>query len=192
MRKTDRVVVFIVGFLLGTVLVSAILMRRSLLDGERDPWERHQEEAAEAGAPALPERVPESIHEGRLLSFGYLPSGEKRKERVWLLRFEDRYPHVRVVEDLETGALRYMAADQIVLEMADGVDVTELRPMLEELGLQLRMFNRGEGVAVISVLGRSIDAVPETLDAVRPWSGLFSSARPDELRFREKTGGNQT
>jgi hypothetical protein len=77
-----------------------------------------------------------------------------------------------------------MAADQISIHLAEGVDVTKLKPMLDELGLRLRMFNRKEDLAVIGVLNTQIDAVPTTLEALQPWSDLFESAEADLLRFQ--------
>jgi hypothetical protein len=77
-----------------------------------------------------------------------------------------------------------MAADQISIHLAEGVDVTELKPMLDDLGLRLRMFNRKEGLAVIGVLNTQIDAVPATIEAVQLWSDLFESAEADVLRFQ--------
>ena len=100
------------------------------------------------------------------------------------LNFKKKYPFVRVTEDLQTGAFEYMAADQIKLKLADGIDVTELKPMLEALNLRLRMFNRKEQIAVIGVLNTEIDAVPVTIEAVQPYATLFSKAEPDFLEFK--------
>jgi hypothetical protein len=61
--------------------------------------------------------------------------------------------------------------------LAEGVDVTKLKPMLDELGLRLRMFNRKEDLAVIGVLNTQIDAVPSTIEALQPWSDLFEFYR---------------
>ena len=77
-----------------------------------------------------------------------------------------------------------MAADQISIYLNEGVDVTELKPMLDELGLRLRMFNRKEGLAVIGLLNTQIDAVPSTIEALQPWSDLFESVEADMLRFK--------
>jgi hypothetical protein len=185
MRNRDRIVVYVVGFLIGMLLVSMILSRRSAKEkAAEDPWVTHNIEMVAAGAEPLPEDLATAIHKGRIIEFGYLPNAEQPEQRVWLLNFKDSYPYVRVVEDLASGEFSYMAADQISLHLAEGVDVTELKPMLDELGLRLRMFNRKERLAVIGVLSTQVDAVPETIAAVQPWNELFDSAQADELQFK--------
>jgi hypothetical protein len=185
MKNSDRIIVYLVGFILGTLLVSMILSRRAAReDAAVDPWLVHNAEAVASGAEPLPETMPASMRKGRIIDFGYLPNAEAPSERVWLLNFEESYPYVRAVEDIETGEFRYMAADQISILLAESVDVTALKPMLDELGLRLRMFNRKERLAVIGVVSTQIDAVPATIAAVQPWAELFESARADELRFQ--------
>jgi hypothetical protein len=81
--------------------------------------------------------------------------------------------------------LRYQTDEELDATIyMKGVDVTELTPMLDDLGLRMRMFNRKEKIAVIGVLSTKIDAVPATIKAVQPWSELFNSAEADELRFQ--------
>lgn len=187
MKNSERIIVYLVGFILGMLLVSMILSRRAAKEEAGvDPWVAHNAEAVAAGAEPLPPGMPASIHKGKIIDFGYLPDAEAPAERVWLLNFEKSYPYVRAVEVIDTGEFRYMAADQISLELAEGVDVTELTPMLDELGLRLRMFNRKERLAVVGVLSTRIDAVPATIEAVHPWRELFVSAKPDVLRFQGK------
>lgn len=177
--------VYLIGFILGILLVSMILSRRARKEAANvDPWVAHNIEAVAAGAESLPDVMPASIHKGRIMDFGYLPDADTPEERVWLLNFDESYPYVRVVEAVASGEFSYMAADQVTIYLAADVDVTELKPMLDELGLRLRMFNRKERIAVIGVLNTQIDAVPATIKAVQPWSDLFVSAKADELRFQ--------
>jgi hypothetical protein len=185
MGKSDRIVVYIVGFVLGTLLVSMIMKRRALKEETRvDPWVTHNAAAVEAGAEALPEGLPEVMQIGKILDFGYLPSEAEPQTKVWHLNFAESYPYVRVTEDLTTGEFSYMAADQILIELADGVDVTALKPMLDELELRLRMFNRKDQIAVVGVLSTEIDAVPATIEAVQPYSELFRAAGPDLIELK--------
>jgi hypothetical protein len=185
MTNRDRIIVFAIGFVLGMLLVSFILQRRAQKEvTSADPWAEHSAEAIEAGAEPLPDAVPEIIRSGRIIDFGYLPDEANARQKVWHLSFRKKYPFVRVTENLETGILQYMAADQILLELADKVDVTKLKPMLDALNLRLRMFNRKEQVAVIGVLNTEIDAVPKTIQAVQPYAELFSTVRPDFIEFK--------
>ena len=187
MSNSDRVLVYLVGFGIGMILVWMILARRAAKEEMAvDPRVVHNAQAVEAGAESLPAAVPAAIHKGKIIDFGYLPSVDVPQERVWLLNFEESYPYVRVVEDLSSGEFRYMAADQISIQLSDGVDVTALKPMLDELGLRLRMFNRKEQLAVVGVLHTGIGAVPDTIEALNEWRDLFVSAQPDVLRFQPK------
>lgn len=187
MGKTDRIVIYIVGFVLGSLMVSVIMKRRALKDATRvDPWVTHNIAAVEDGAEALPEGLPEVLQIGKILDFGYLPNAESPRERVWHLNFVESYPYVRVVEDLATGEFAYMAADQILIELAEGVDVTALKPMLDTLELRLRMFNRKDQIAVVGVLSTDIDAVPATIAAVQPYAKLFEAAKPDVIELKAR------
>mgnify|MGYP005853699473 CR=1 FL=1 len=187
MKNSDRIFVYLIGFGIGMLLVWMILARRTAKEeASVDPWVEHNAQAIADGAEPLPAGMPASMHKGRIIDFGYLPDAENPVTRVWLLSFEESYPYVRAVEHLETGEFSYMAADQISLRMAEGVDVTKLKPMLDELGLRLRMFNRKENLAVIGVLSTRIDAVPTTIAALEPWNHLFERAEPDALRFQGK------
>ncbi|MGB0744742.1 MAG: hypothetical protein ACPGSB_09465 [Opitutales bacterium] len=181
----NRIVVYFAGFLIGMMLVSLIMSRRAAREQAKgDPWISHNAEMVEAGAAPLPESVHPSITKGLMIDYGLLPGEEAPEQRVWLLKFEGSYPNVRVVQSMADSTITYMAADQIKVALADGVDVTELKPMLDALGLRLRMFNRKEKLAVLGVLHTGISAVPDTLEAIQPWSELFDQAEPDWILFK--------
>ena len=185
MKNSQRVLVYLIGFTLGTLLISAIISRRTTKQ-ERvtSPWLTQNSRVNSQVVEPLPLKMPVSIQRGNIIDFGYLPSRSVHLERVWLLQFDKSYPYVRVVEDISSGEFKYMAADQISILLSEGVDVTEIEPMLDELGLRLRMFNREKGIAVIGVLNTQIDGVPSTLQAVQSWSNLFISAQADILHFQ--------
>ena len=186
MKNSERFTVYLVGFLVGMVVVSIIMSRRAARNEvHEDPWHAHNQQVEATGAEPLPGSVHSTMLQGDVLRFGYLPNAEAPLERVWLLNFRKSYPYVRVVETIETGELSYMAADQIKLWLADGVDVTDLKPMLDALELRLRNFKRKENFVVIGVLSTQIDAVPATLTAIQPWSELFEKAEADWLEFRK-------
>lgn len=181
----QRIAVYFTGFLIGMLLVTMLLSRRAAREqAGADPWISHNAEMVAAGAMPLPESVHPSIRKGLILDYGLLPVAQPSLERVWLLKFQESYPNVRVVEDLESGNLAYMAADQIKITLAEGVDVTELKPMLDELGLRLRMFNRREKIAVLGLLHTGLSAVPDTLAALQPWAKYFDKAEPDWILFK--------
>lgn len=185
MNNVDRFKVYGLGFLFGVLLVSFMMGRRASEEEQSvDPWYDHREQAQASGAEPLPEGVETAMLAGDVLRFGYLPDEDAPLERVWLLNFRKSYPYVRVVETLSDGNLNYMAADQVKVQLAEGVDVTDLKPMIDALGIRLRMFNRKERAVVLGVLHTGIDAVPDTLEALRPWEDLFSAAEPDWIRFR--------
>lgn len=190
MNKMDRIIVYLVGFVIGTLLVSVILTRRAAREEvAQDPWLAHNEAMVAAGAEPLPSSVPLSIQAGRILDFGFLPTANSAVEKVWLLNYDESYPYVRVVQNIQSGAIEYMAADQVTVHLADGVDVTELKPVLDELGLRLRMFNRKQQLAVVGVLNTGLDAVPETIQALRSAAALTQSIEPDRIQFKRPSAG---
>jgi hypothetical protein len=78
MKNSQRVMVYLVGFILGSLLVSMILSRRaSKGEAAVDPWEIHNTEAVAAGAEPLPDQMPASIQKGKIIGFGYLPNKEE-------------------------------------------------------------------------------------------------------------------
>lgn len=187
MKSNNRIAVYFAGFLMGMLLVSLIMSRRAAREqANADPWLAHNAEMVEAGAEPLPERVPESMQQGLIIDYGLLPDEVDPRERVWLLKFEESYPYVRVVENVANGKFAYMAADQIKITLRDDVDVTELKPMLDELELRLRMFNRKEKIAVVGVLHTGISAVPDTLAAIEPWTELYEISGPDWIVFKRE------
>lgn len=187
MKNTERFFVFFVGFMIGLAIVTLILMRRAAREDAvvADPWAFHLEAAAAVDAEPLPREVEPAMLKGRVLRFGYLPAEGNPRERVWIINFDDSYPYVRIVEDLKSGSLYYMAADQVKVGLAEGVDVTALSPALEALGLRLRNFNRKHRVVVLGVLNTGLEAVPQTLAALEPWAELIELAEPDYIHFRK-------
>ena len=186
MKNCERILVYSLGFILGMTLVSMILMRRAALrdtspDSNLDPAYL----TTVATMEALPLNIESVLLKGQILDFGYLPSDLDRQQRVWLLQFKKSYPHVRVVQSLESGALVYSAADQIKLTLRPDIDVTDLSPMLKALELRLRNFNRKHNIAIIGVLDTEIDAVPRTIEAIHKWNHLYQSADPDFIIFRK-------
>lgn len=179
MSNNERFGVFILGVIIGCVLVSMLISRRDAFREASDAtWTGMQAPASEL--TPLPGGVEPVLHEGRLL---YHTSNET--ESVWVVGFTDRYPFVRVVWDATTDTFSYMAADQVVIQMREGVDVVALRPVLDDLGVRVRMFNRRESVAVIGTVSTGPNAVPDTLAALKPYRDLFISAEPDPIRFRD-------
>jgi hypothetical protein len=177
-KGNERVGIFIIGVLIGCVLVSVLVGRREAFKEASDvSWTGP---GIEFEGPPLPDAVEPVLQEGRLLYHSVSP-----EESVWVVGFTDRYPFVRVVWDAETDTFEYMAADQVVIQMRDGVDVAALKPALDKLGVRIRMFNRRENVAVIGTVNSGASAVPDTLVALEPYAELFLHASPDPIRFRE-------
>jgi len=128
MTSSNRMGVYFGGFILGMVLVSFIMMRRAAQEERAaDAWADRTAEAAAAGYEPLPESLPEALRRGVVIDFGYVPDEAAAARRVWILHFRKSYPFVRVVEDLATGDLGLMAADQVVFELREGRDVTAFR-----------------------------------------------------------------
>jgi hypothetical protein len=136
------------------------------------------------GTLNLPESLPAVFLKGSLIASGTLINSNGEDENIWILEYKSSYPFVRIVENVSQQTLEVMAADQVLIHLREGVDVTDFQPMLKALELNVRMFNREKKIMVISVLNRELDAIPQTLSALSPWNGLFDSATPDFIQVR--------
>lgn len=184
MKQTDRIVIFIIGFTIGTFLVSVYFENKSLKK------EQAEEEILSAwselgeGVPQLPKSLPNVFLKGSLMASGTLMNLNGEQENIWIMEYKSSYPYVRIVENIAEKTHVVMAADQVLIYLKEGVDVTDFQPMLRELGLNVRMFNRDKNIMVIDVLNRELDAIPQTLEALSPWKSLFESASPDFIQVK--------
>ena len=180
MKQTDRIVLFTIGFAVGTILVSSYLQFK---ENKRVTGQATEAISNSLKANPLPSSVPPVFSEGSLFDYAEIVE-EGRSERIWLLQFKKSYPFVRIVEDLNTGDCLVMAADQILLYLEEEVDVTAVKSLLDANGLKVRMFNRNKNIVVIGVLNNGVDAVPMTLELVSAWTGLVEQAMPDFIEIR--------
>ena len=180
MKQTDRIVLFTIGFAVGTILVSSYLQFK---ENKRVTGQASESISNSLEANPLPDSVPSVFSEGALFDYAEI-NEDGRSERIWLLQFNKSYPFVRIVEDLNTGDCLIMAADQILLYLEAGVDVTEVKSLLDANALKVRMFNRNKNIVVIGVLNNGVDAVPMTLELVSVWTDLVAQATPDYIELR--------
>lgn len=184
MKQTDRIVIFIVGFTIGTFLVSIYLENKTLKKEQAEERVLNAWAEVEEGVLKFPESLPDVFLKGSLIASGTLTNRNGEDENIWIMEYKSSYPFVRVVENIPQQTLEVMAADQVLIYLKEGVDVTDFQPMLKALGLNVRMFNRDKNVMVISVISRELDAIPETLAAIRPWNDLFDFASPDLIQVK--------
>ena len=182
MKQTDRIVIFIIGFTIGTFLVSIYLENKSTKKEQKEALAVNRLiEMGETGQQ-LPTSLPDVFLKGSLIDSGALINSKGEEENMWIMEYKSSYPFVRIVENVSKETLEVMAADQILIHLKEGVDVTDFQPMFEALGLNVRMFNRDRAIMVISVLNRELDAIPQTLKALGPWKNLMDSASPDYIQ----------
>tara|TARA_B100001093_G_scaffold289463_1_gene276462 strand:+ start:681 stop:1232 length:552 start_codon:yes stop_codon:yes gene_type:complete len=183
MKQTDRIVVYIIGFVIGTLLVSAYLNNRqteaSKLEAERITQSQWPDEVK-----PLPESVPTAFLKGELMDFGLIENRDQESVYIWILEFSKSYPYVRISHNLKSDEIEIMAADQVIIHTREDIDITVLKPELDKLGLKVRMFNRSKNMMVIGVLNRDLNTIPETLEAIKPWSHLYRSASADYISVR--------
>lgn len=184
MKLLDRIIIYGIGFAIGTVVISFYWQMKSAhSDAKQDMDRAHSEIEMEL---PFPESLPQVFAQGRILLSGSLKNAEGEVESIWIVEYKKSYPFVRIVQNHTRNSLEIMAADQILLYLNKGVDVTDLQPALNALGLRVRMFNRDEHVMVVSVLDNSLNAVPQTLEALEPWSYLLESCSADYIIERTK------
>lgn len=184
MKQTDRIVIFIIGFTIGTFLVSIYFENKSLKKEQSEEQALDAWSEIDESTPKMPESLPAVFLKGSLIASGTLINSVGEEENIWIMEYKSSYPFVRIVENVSQQKLEIMAADQVLIHLKEGVDVTDFQPMLKALGLNVRMFNRDKKIMVISVLNRELDAIPETLSALSPWNSLFESATPDFIQVR--------
>ena len=183
MKQTDRIVVYIMGFVIGTLLVSVYLNNRqnnaSLLEAERMSYSQWPEHVR-----PFPETVPSAFLKGALIDYGLIGNNEQEAVYIWILEFSKSYPYVCISQKLNSGEIEIKAADQVIIHTREDIDITMLKPELDKLGLKVRMFNRSRNMMVIEVLNRDLNAISETLEAIKPWSHLYTSATADYISVR--------
>ena len=184
MKQTDRIVIFIIGFAIGTFLVSVYFENKSLKKEQAEEEILSAWSALGEGVPQLPKSLPDVFLKGSLMASGTLMNVNGEQENIWIMEYKSSYPYIRIVENIAEQTHEVMAADQLLIYLKEGVDVTDFQPMLRELGLNVRMFNRDKNIMVIDVLSRELDAIPQTLEALSPWKSLFESASPDFIQVK--------
>lgn len=184
MKQTDRIVIFIIGFTIGTVLVSIYFEKKSFNKEEAEEQLINDWSKVDQTIPQIPKSLPDVFLKGSLIASGTMINQKGEEENIWILEYKSSYPFVRIVENIPQQSLEIMAADQILIHLKEGVDVTDFQPMLDALGLNVRMFNRDKNIMVISVLNRDLGAIPQTLAALSPWKGLIDSASPDYIQVK--------
>ena len=183
MKLWDRILIYGIGFAIGTLALSFYWQIKSA-QSETEHQRAQDYSVSETELP-LPESLPEVFTQGRVRLCGLLTNAEGEQESIWIMEYKKSYPFVRIVKNHLRGTLEIMAADQVLLRLKEGVDVTDLQAALNALGLRVRMFNRDEQVVVVSVLNDGLSAVPNTLEALEPWSDLFESSTPDYIIERK-------
>ena len=184
MKQTDRIVIFIIGFTIGTFLVAIYFDNKSLKKEQAEERVLNAWNQFDEGIPQLPKSLPNVFLKGSLIASGTIMNVNGEEENIWIMEYKSSYPFVRIVENVSRQTVEVMAADQILIHFKENIDVTDFQPMLKTLGLNVRMFNRDRNIMVISVLNRELDAIPQTLLALSPWKNLFDSASPDFIQVK--------
>lgn len=183
MKLWDRILIYGIGFAIGTTVLSFYWQFKS---ARADLAEQtYQQYVGNESQLPFPKSLPEVFRQGQVLVSGSITNTEGEGENVWIVEYKKSYPFVRIVENPVRGSVEIMAADQVLLYLHAGVDVTDLQPALNSIGLRVRMFNRDEQVMVVSVLDNALNAVPKTLEALEPWSDLLKSSTPDYIIQRK-------
>ena len=73
----------------------------------------------EIWSPGVPQHVHPVLLKGRVIDCGFLPDSIDPVEKIWIVRFDKHYPFVRVVQDINTQELNYMAADQVIVQVLE-------------------------------------------------------------------------
>lgn len=182
MKQTDRIVIFIVGFVLGTLLISSIMKNKAYKISRTNEVNANLfEDFNEFG---LPDDFPEILKKGKLIDSRKLVNDRNESVIVSIFEYNNSYPFVRVTYNINNDKMEIMAADQVVIRLKNGKDVTDLAQILNEYGLFVRMFNRSENIVVISVFGDRINAIDNTINSLSVYNDVIDCIEPDYIKIR--------
>lgn len=186
----EKVGVYAMGLVLGIVLVS--LIQRERRSGEESGG-RFLGKAIESmiessGLRNLPEGSPDYLRESRLLDYLLtLPDASGRFEYIWILEVEEGYPRVRVIEQLEqrgpeepwvSQGFSIMAADQVLVQPAPGVEPEALDPYLQSLSWSRGDFFAGPQAWVVQLDESAPLSVPKAIRRLAEAEELVQAAFP--------------
>lgn len=181
----ERISTFLIGSLIGCLIVAGLLQRRSHRLNEHD---KIRNASVPEWAEPLPEAptIPVALQFGKILEFD---KSEEGTSRSWILQYEKNYPFVLIKEDASSHPPTYVfyAADIIKTSPKPGVTYKDYQEKLAEINLfprgnYLRKFN----VINVGILQEepSISSLYATLDILRKHP-IIQSAELETIEVRK-------
>ena len=180
----ERTSTFLIGILLGCLIVAGLLQRRSHRLDEHNSI-RHA--PVPEWAEPLPEApaIPDSLQLGKIVAF---QKGDKNPSRSWILQYEKNYPFVLIEEDASSTPMtyRFIAADSIRTTPRSGVSYRDYREKLPEVNLFPREHFKRHNVISVGIHQEkpSIENLYKALETLKGHP-LIETAEFDFITIRE-------
>jgi hypothetical protein len=180
----ERISTFLIGIVLGCLIVAGLLQRRNDRLNEHDSI---RNAPVPEWAEPLPEppTVPDALQFGKILEF---QKGEDGKSRSWILQYEKNYPFVLIKEDSSNNppSYKFIAADTIKTTPKPGVRYQEYRDQLKDLNLFPREHFKKQNVIIVGIHQEkpSIESLYKSLESLQSHP-IIQSAELDFIEIRE-------
>ena len=177
----ERVSTFLIGILLGCLIVAGLLDRRNKRKAAH-------EEITNAPVPEwaqpLPENLPAALQRGKIKEF---QETQDPPSRTWIVEYESNYPFVLIQEDASTTppTHKFTAADRLVTTPKEGATYKDYQEQLIKLELQPREHFKKKGIIIVGILDPNIEKLPATLETLRKHP-LIKSADYDHIEVRKE------
>lgn len=192
----EKIAVYGMGLVLGILLVS--FLQRQRTSGDEEP-ERFLGKAMESmiessGLRNLPEGSPAYLRNSQLEDYLLtLPDASGEFQYIWILRVEEGYPRVRVVEQLrqrgpespwESQGYSIMAADKVFVRLQAEISPQAFDGILESLD-----WNRGEYYEGVQSWEVELDemaplSVPKAIQRLEGFEEIVQAATPRLINWK--------
>ena len=176
----ERVSTFVIGALLGCIVVGGLIQRRN---NHRDARQSITEAVVPEGAQPIPQTVPGILRKGEILHFNDHDLG-----RTWIVQYEKNYPFVQISETYsaisKTGGVstfEFLAADRIIVKLVDGVNVKEFQSKLLSMGLHTRENFKKKGLVIAGLSELGVGKLDEAIAKIRSLE-IVDSAEYDPIQ----------
>ena len=176
----ERVSTFVIGALLGCIVVGGLIQRRN---NHRDARQSIAEAVVPEGAQPIPQTVPGILRKGEILHFKDHDLG-----RTWIVQYEKNYPFVQISETYsaisKTGGVstfQFLAADRIIVKLVEGVTVKEFQSKLLSMGMHTRENFKKKGLVIAGLSELGVGKLDEAITKIRSLE-IVDSAEYDPIQ----------
>ena len=169
----------VIGALLGCIVVGGLIQRRN---NHRDARQSIAEAVVPEGAAYSTNRSRD-FTQGEILHFKDHDLG-----RTWIVQYEKNYPFVQISETYsaisKTGGVstfEFLAADRIIVKLAEGVTVKEFQSKLLSMGMHTGENFKKKGLVIAGLSELGVGKLDEAIAKIRSLE-IVDSAEYDPIQ----------